>query len=165
MNIKLNSTGRIVIIALRIVIGGHLFFNGLIKIINPNWSAKAFLGGSYGVFSWMATQKTLMNLIDATNMWTLLMAGVLLVLGIFERVAALAGIILLGLYYAAYPPFDILNQSGGNGPAFIVNALLIEMIALMVILVFPTGKIFGMGRLAPLYKSKKTNSRGGWPWH
>jgi hypothetical protein len=99
-----------------------------------------------------------MGVIDNLNMWTLFLAGIVLVLGVFERAAAIAGILLLGLYYAAYPPFDILKQAVGTGPAFIANALLIEMIALMVIFAFPTGKYFGLGRLAYLSKSKKRGS-------
>ncbi|MFH0758148.1 MAG: hypothetical protein V2B15_12745 [Bacteroidota bacterium] len=158
MKIKLNSTGGIALIALRIVIGGHLFFNGLIKIISPNWTAKAFLEGSHGVFNWIASQKTMMGIVDALNMWTLLLAGLVLVLGIFEKLAAIAAILLLGLYYAAYPPFDILNQAAGTGPAFIANALLIEIVALVVLFVFPTGRVFGLGRLVSLIKPGANSS-------
>lgn len=163
MNMKLNLTSRMIIIALRIVVGGHLLFNGLIKLLDPSWSAKSFLEGSYGFFSWMASHEILMEIVDKLNEWTLLLAGIFLILGVFERAAAMAGVFLLGLYYLAYPPLDILNQVGGNGPAFIVNALLIEMLALLVIFAFPTGKLFGLGSLIVLKKSSGINDRSGLP--
>lgn len=155
MKDKLSFSGKIVIIFLRIIVGGHLFFNGFIKIINPNWSAKSYLVGSNAIFKWVASQNQLMNMVDALNIWILILAGIALVIGFFEKIAALAALMLLSLYYLAYPPLDILVIiTGSASPSFLINPLLIEIAALLLIFAIPTGKILGIHRLIWIIKER-----------
>jgi len=160
MKDKLKISGEYFVLLLRIFVGGHILFNGLIKIINPNWSSKSYLEGSYGIFKWLGVQDTLLGIIDPLNMWLLIIVGVALIIGSFERIAAIIGTILLGFYYFAYPPFDIFSKiTGGSGAAFIVNPLLIEIIALLVIFFVPTGKMIGIDRLFERWFSKIRNRK------
>lgn len=159
---KVKDTGskqvKYVLIVLRVIIGGHLFFSGLVKLLGPAWSAKFFLEGSYGVFGWMSTQPHLVYFVDLLNIWILIFIGAALIVGLFERVAALSGILLLGLYYLAYIPLNpaSVGASGGYGPSFLVNPLLIEIVALLMLFLLPTGKAAGLGRLISFQKKEKT---------
>jgi thiosulfate dehydrogenase [quinone] large subunit len=69
-------------------------------------------------------------------------------LGLFTRAATIAGIALLALYYLAAPPFVGLTYAmPTEGTYLIVNKVLIELIALVALLAFPTGRILGVDRL------------------
>jgi thiosulfate dehydrogenase [quinone] large subunit len=78
--------------------------------------------------------------------------GAALILGTLTRVAAMAGIVLLGLFYLAHPPLHGMAASTMAGSYWIVNYNLIEIAALWVVMLFPTSKYFG---LDVLIRSKK----------
>ncbi|GAI48425.1 unnamed protein product, partial [marine sediment metagenome] len=66
------------------------------------------------------------------------MNGAGLLLGLFIRLASCSGIVLLLLYYFAYPPFG--DQSAGvvsEGHYWIINRDIIEVFALSLIYIFP----------------------------
>jgi thiosulfate dehydrogenase [quinone] large subunit len=66
-------------------------------------------------------------------------------LGSFTRIASIGGIILLAFYYLSHPPFLNLEYVlPGEGAYLIVNKTLIELIALWVLFLFPTGKQLGL---------------------
>ena len=59
--------------------------------------------------------------------------------------AAIAGIVLLAMYYLAHPPFG--GAVSGPGNFWIVNYNLIEIAALLVCYYFPTNRHFGLDAL------------------
>ena len=65
----------------------------------------------------------------------------------FERQGALAGAVLLGLYYLAHPAFPGLDQGITEGNYWLINKNIIEGLALLVIYQFPTSEYFGLKRL------------------
>jgi thiosulfate dehydrogenase [quinone] large subunit len=70
-----------------------------------------------------------------------------LFVGLLSRPGKILGIILLSLYYLAYPPFSGLGENiHVEGSYWIVNKNLIEMAALFVLYLFPTSKITGLDR-------------------
>ena len=56
-------------------------------------------------FHWMAASGSLLKFIDVINIFGLILIGAALFIGLFTRIAAIAGTFLLSLYYFAYPPF------------------------------------------------------------
>ena len=68
--------------------------------------------------------------------------GAALMLGTLTRIAAVAGIVLLLMYYLAHPPFDGMGM--GPGSFWIVNYNLIEIAALLLVIYFPTSRYFGL---------------------
>ena len=87
-------------------------------------------------------------MVDYLNQWGLLLIGLALLVGIFVRTGAWAGVILLALYYLAAPPFPGLEYGiPAEGSYLIVNKLLIELAALLVLLGFPTADRVGLERL------------------
>ena len=140
------------LVSLRMLIGWHFMYEGLAKITNPYWTSAGYLQESQGWFSEqfisVAANPGLLTAVDYLNQWGLLLIGLALVLGILERVAAWAGVLLLALYYLAAPPFPGLEYAiPAEGSYLIVNKLLIELAALLVILGFPTSGRIGLQRL------------------
>ena len=137
---------------LRVLIGWHFLYEGLTKLFsNPAWTAKSYLLGSVGPFAGlfhaMGANPTMMNIIDPVNMWGLILIGISLFTGFFARPFKLLGIVLLLLYYFAYPPFStVVINSPVEGNYWIVNKNLIEIAALFVLYMFPTSQITGIDR-------------------
>ncbi|MBX7255021.1 MAG: DoxX family protein [Candidatus Hydrogenedentes bacterium] len=140
-----------VLTLLRIAIGWHFLYEGVVKLLTPGWTAKEYLLSSRWLladgFHWMASQPTVMRLVDLANIWGLTLIGVCLILGLFTRISCLLGMCLLLLYYAAYPPF--FGSDFGvvrEGAYLIVDKNLVEAIALFALLFFPTGMFAGLDR-------------------
>ncbi len=136
------------IVLLRIVIGWHFFYEGWSKLLYPGWTALGYLKSTSGVlagfFHWLAADSMRMRFIDQLNIWGLILVGIGLMLGLLIRPAALGGIALLGLYYAAYPPLFTPGAPGGSeGSYLIVNKNLVELFALIVVVALPASS-FGL---------------------
>src|SRR5664280_766144 len=88
---------------LRITIGWHFLYEGLVKLMNPAWTARPFLEGSRWIFGdlfrWMISGNTGMWIIDTVNAYGLTIIGVALILGLFTRIALWSGASLLLMYY------------------------------------------------------------------
>lgn len=140
------------LVALRILIGWHFFYEGLAKLLNPYWTAAGYLAESKWWFSdlfvSLAASPGTLGVVDFLNSWGLIAIGVGLMLGCLTRAATIAGIVALFLYYVAAPPFvGYTYAMPAEGSYLIVNKVLIELAALAVLLVFPTGTLFGLDRL------------------
>lgn len=139
------------LVALRVIIGWHFLYEGMVKVVNPNWSSVGYLLDSSGIFKGMfysiAANPNILNIADFMNMWGLIAIGLGLILGIFTRVALWTGIVLLGFYYLSHPPCIGLSYSMPmEGSYLFVNKVLIELLAMVVLLVFPTGQQIGIDR-------------------
>lgn len=142
---------------LRIIIGWHFLYEGLIKLLNPSWTARSFLEGSRWIFGdffrWMVSGDTGMWIIDTANAIGLTLIGLALILGIFTKFASWCGVAILLLYYLAYPPFGGFNYGApSEGSYLIVNRNLIELFTLIMLALTESGQFFG---LDTLWKKKK----------
>jgi thiosulfate dehydrogenase (quinone) large subunit len=141
------QTGALV--GLRLLIGWHFLYEGLSKLANPYWTSAGYLAESQWIFQDLliriAASPTAVTVVDHLNMWGLTLIGVGLLLGLFTRSAAVAGIVLLAFYYVSAPPLTGLSYPMPvEGSYLIVNKVLIELAALVVLLVFPTGRTWGL---------------------
>ncbi len=148
---------------LRVMIGWHLLYEGLIKIYSPAWSAESYLKASVGplssFFKAMAESEMILQVVNLMNAWGLILIGLCLFIGLFSKIAKIAGIILLAFYYLSFPPFPEFGTSGYvDGNYWIVNRNLIELAALAVLLVFPTSRITGLDRFIFRKKKEVVNS-------
>ena len=146
---------------LRVLIGWHFLYEGLIKLYTPGgWSAELFLANSVGPFSIilkaLTTNPTILNLVNQANIWGLIAIGLSLFLGIFTKPFKIAGMVLLFLYYIAYPPFAAFSVSAPvEGSYWIINKNLVEFAALLVLYWFPTSHITGIDRYLQKFKFRK----------
>ena len=145
------------IVLLRILIGWHFLYEGIIKLYNPDWTSFGYLASAQGPlkpFFTALTGETMIVWVDGLNMAALIIVGLTLTLGFFEKTGAFIGIGLLALYYLAHPSFPWLTQVNVEGSYWFVNKNLIELVACMVIFQYPTAQYFGLARL--FGKNKKT---------
>lgn len=137
------------LVLLRILIGWHFLYEGIIKAYNPSWTSKGYLLSASILkpfFAWLASE-SFVGTIDLLNIIGLIAVGVSLIIGLKIRWGCIAGILLLLMYYLAHPPFSSLPQGPAEGSYWIVNKNLIEMAALFVIYLFPLTSVFGLENL------------------
>jgi thiosulfate dehydrogenase [quinone] large subunit len=159
---KYALNGLIALVLLRIAIGWHLFYEGMVKVLNPHWTSKTYLLDSGGFaksfFHWIAQNPTALSIADFMNAWGLSLIGFSLLVGLFSRYAALAGMFLLALYYLSHPPFPGIEYLlPSDGSYFIINKTLIELFALYVVFACPTSHIIGVERF---FNKQGTKSYG-----
>jgi len=136
---------------LRIFIGWHFLHEGLVKFTNTSWSAYSYLnnaeGPFEGLFESMADSESTLAIINTLNVWGLILIGLSLLLGLYANIGKILGIVLLFLYYIARPPFIGIDPApNAEGHYLIINKILIELVALLVLLAFPSSKLTGIDR-------------------
>ncbi len=146
------------LLVLRLLIGWHFLYEGMVKVIDPVWSAAGFLNNAQGpfakLFKSLAANTELLDTVNFLNQWGLVLIGLSLILGLFTKIGTVAGIALLAMYYLSNPPFIGLEAAPQNeGSYLIVNKNLVEIGALWVLHLFPSGSIIGIDRL--IFKLKK----------
>ena len=142
----------IAITLLRVVIGWHFLYEGLAKLTALSWSSAGYLkqsrGPLAGFFRWIAGDPNVLSNVDAVTMWGLTIVGALLMLGLFTRLASVAAIGFLAMFYAANPPLvGYFYSIPTEGSYLIVNKNLVELFALIVILLTGSGRFAGLDRL------------------
>jgi thiosulfate dehydrogenase [quinone] large subunit len=147
----MSTTQKLTLVFLRLSIGWHFLYEGLVKLANPNWTSAGYLLDSAGFlktfFFSLASHPDVLAVVDFLNIWGLLLIGAGLILGAFTRIAMISGIVLLAFYYLSHPPFVGLKYAvPGDGSYLVVNKMVIEALALGVLLVFPTWKEWGLDR-------------------
>jgi thiosulfate dehydrogenase [quinone] large subunit len=151
-SIIVNNSQLYGLVTLRVLIGWHILYEGVSKLINPYWSSAAYLLDSKWIFSGLAktivSNPTLLTISDYVNMWGLTLVGLCLILGAFNRQATFGGMVFILLYYLFAPPLLGLEYSKpGEGSYIIVNKNLIEACALFVLYYFPTSHLIGLDRI------------------
>jgi len=148
---------------MRIGIGWHLLYEGLVKWFDPGWSSASYLSHSQwilaGFFRAIAENDRVLAIVDVLNIWGLILIGSALILGLFTRIAAVAGAILLFLYYMAYPSLigSAFQSATSEGNYLVVNKNLIEAIALLVIATSACRERLGLGSLRTLLSTRDAN--------
>lgn len=143
---------NVILVMLRMAVGWHLLYEGIAKILIPGWTSAAYLENSTwllaDIFHRIAANPGMLFIVDWLNILGLTVIGLFLLLGFFTRTAGVMGMILLLLYYFAYPPF--IGTDFGiplEGHYLFVNKTLIEIFALLVITGFPSGMAFSLDRI------------------
>jgi uncharacterized membrane protein YphA (DoxX/SURF4 family) len=153
-----NELTRILITILRMAIGWHFLYEGFSKIMVGNWTAYSYLANTSGFFSGfyqsLASSPALLKIVDLANMYGLTLIGLALFTGLAIRYAAAAGIMLLTLYYFAYPPMGISVFRPGEGQLFIIDKNVIEALTLGYI-IFSRVRGYGMDTLRAILLSRK----------
>lgn len=149
---KLARGPMIAITVLRVLIGWHFLYEGIAKLSAPSWSAAGYLKQARGpfadLFKWLAAQPDLLANADLITMWGLTAVGLLLILGLFTRLASLGAIGFIVLFYLCNPPFiGYFYSIPTEGSYIIVNKNLVELGALVVVLVSGSGRFAGLDRI------------------
>jgi len=149
---KLSRAALIAITVMRVLVGWHFLYEGVSKLSSPSWSAVGYMrvarGPFAGFFHWIAGQPNLLDNANLITMYGLTIVGVLLILGLFTRTAAIGGIAFILLFYLCNPPFvGYFYTIPTEGSYLIVNKNLVEVGALSVILLTRSGLFAGLDRI------------------
>ena len=142
----------IAITVLRVFVGWHFLDEGLAKLTSPSWSAAGYMKQARGpfaeLFRGLAAQPNLLANADNITMWGLTLVGLFLILGLFTRLASLAGIGFILMFYLAAPPLiGYFYSIPSEGSYLIINKNLVELCALAVIFATGSGKFAGLDRI------------------
>jgi thiosulfate dehydrogenase (quinone) large subunit len=151
----------IAITLLRVFVGWHFLYEGISKLSSPSWSAAGYLKQARGpfadLFRWLASQPNLLANADLITMWGLTLVGLFLILGLFTRLASLAGIGFILLFYLCNPPFvGYFYSIPTEGSYLVVNKNLVELSALVVILLTGSGRFAGLDRILHALFARRT---------
>ena len=135
------------LIILRIIIGWHFLYEGIVKLLDTGWSAEGYLANTHGflsgIFHSMASNPAVLEAVNFLNVWGLILIGTGLFLGFLARPAAYAGILLLFFYYFAYPPFQGYNFGvAQEGHYLVFDKTFIELAALILLALFGEYSVF-----------------------
>ena len=151
---------------LRIAIGWHFLYEGLIKLQVGDWSAAGYLSGAVGpaadLYHGMANNATVMPWVNFLNIWGLILIGACLMLGLVTRFASFCAMALLALYYMAYPPLFTSSIGPVEGHYLLVNKTLVELLGLFVVFIYPA-RLLGLdgilGGILSLWRGKTTTAK------
>ena len=150
----------IAITVMRVLVGWHFLYEGLTKLSAPSWTAAGYLKQAKGPlaesFRGLAANPNMLANADLMTMWGLTIVGALLILGLFTRLASLAGIAFVLMFYLAAPPWIGYSYAiPTEGSYLIVNKNLVEIAALAVIFFTGSGRFAGLDRiLSGLFRRK-----------
>ncbi|WP_163717877.1 DoxX family membrane protein [Mangrovibacterium lignilyticum] len=150
--ISYSKAQLVILVSSRVLIGWYCLYEGMIKWINPSWSAFAFLNDSQGwlapFFHSFAANPTSLSVVNFLNIYGLIAIGLGLILGLFTRMATVSGIVLIFLYFLSHPALINTSYMLPSGEsAMWVNKNLIFVFLLLILLVYPTGDRIGLDRL------------------
>jgi thiosulfate dehydrogenase [quinone] large subunit len=159
-NGRFSPAAMVAITLLRVFVGWHFLYEGISKLSSPTWSAVGYMKASRGPFAaffrWVASQPNLLDNANLVTMWGLTIVGVLLILGLFTRLASIGGIGFLLLFYFANPPFvGYFYSLPTEGSYLVVNKNLVELFALVVIFFTGSGRFAGLDRLLHLLFARR----------
>lgn len=157
---RLSSSRQVALVILRTLIGWHFLYEGYYKLLLPGWSADGerlaawsaagYIRAGSGPLAWL-----MQRLLDAGwGDWLdrsvkigLVAIGLSLLLGLLTRLGCRAALLMLLLFYLTMVPLTGTQQAGAEGAYLIVNKTLIEAAAVLVLLVFDTGRLAGLDLL------------------
>ena len=132
---------KVSLVLLRLSMGWLMFYAGITKILDPQWSAAGYLKGAKafpGFFQWFLDPSVL-PVVNFINEWGLTLLGISLILGVFVRLSSILGVLLMMLYY-----FPILDWPYPNPHSYIVDEHIIYTVVLLYFAAVGAGRVWGL---------------------
>jgi len=132
---------KMVLFLFRVSVGWMMFYAGITKVLNPDWSAAGYLKGAktfVGFYQWLISPGIL-PVINFVNEWGLTLLGLSLIFGVFVRLSSILGAVLMLLYY-----FPILDFPYPNAHSFVVDEHIIYAFALLLFASIKAGRSYGL---------------------
>lgn len=138
---RLSSSKFLLIFFLRISMGWLMFYSGITKVLNPEWTALGYGSSAKtftGLYQWLMSPANI-GWIDFMNQWGLTLLGISLILGIGVRLSSSLGAILMLFYY-----FPILEFPRVGDHSYIVDEHIIYALILIFFAVDKAGRYYGL---------------------
>lgn len=116
--------------ALRVGLGWLFFYAGIIKVLDPAWSAAPYLARAqtFPEFFLRLASPENIGWVNFVNEWALVLIGFALLVGVEVRLASLLGGILMFLYWLPVLNFPLIGEH-----SFIIDEHIIYLLALGVL--------------------------------
>lgn len=159
-NLKYAKAARWVLTIVRVAVGWHFLYEGIIKLLAGSWSSAPFLAGSKWIFAplfnSMAESAAVTGVVDFLNIWGMILIGLGLITGVLIRYASAAGALMVFFYFVAYPPIPGYTVSVPvEGEYLWVNKTLIEFFILLAFVFIPSAMQYSLTRLYHRWKNEK----------
>ena len=145
-NFDVSKYQKGILAILRIALGWTFFYQGIARIISPDWTlAEAMLRGETFArfFELIFDNQHLSLALNLIWQWGFVLIGLFLIIGLFVRLSASIGAVLLIFQYLTALSFPYVNPS-----SYFVDGNIIYALALMVMITLRTGRVWGLdGRL------------------
>jgi len=118
-----------------------MFYAGLIKIIDPSWSAAGYLQNAktFAGLYHILLNPTVLPIINLLNEWALLLLGVSMILGVAVRLSGTLGAILMVFYY-----FPVLNFPYIAPYSFLIDEHIIYALVSLHLAIHRAGRVWGV---------------------
>lgn len=137
----MTKSQKIALLLLRMALGFLFLYAGIVKLINPAWTAGGYLMGAQtltGFYQWLASPENI-AWVDMVNKWALFLIGATLVVGFFTRCAASLGALLMALYYIPTLKFPYAGTH-----AYIIDEHIVYIAGFIVLVAFNAGMHWGI---------------------
>lgn len=137
----MTQSQKALLACLRVALGWMMLYAGMVKVIDPAWSAGGYLKGAktFAVFyQWLASP-SILPVVNFINEWGLTLLGISLVLGVFVRISSLLGAALMILYY-----LPVLDFPYPNPHAYLVDEHIVYALALLFFASIRAGRVGGL---------------------
>jgi thiosulfate dehydrogenase [quinone] large subunit len=134
---------KISLFTLRVATGWLMFYAGITKILDPEWSSVGYLQNAKTFpefFQWFL-QPEILPFIDFVNEWGLTLLGASLILGVAVRLSAGLGALLMLLYY-----FPVLDFPYIAPYSYIIDDIIYALV-LILLLKMRAGHTWGLDSL------------------
>lgn len=137
----MTGSQKFTLVLLRLSMGWLMFYAGITKVFNPEWSAAGYLKSAKTFTGFYDTllSPNILPIINFVNAWGLTLLGVSLILGIFVRLSSVLGAVLMLLYY-----FPALDFPYPNKNSYIVDEHIIYIFVLLFFAAVRAGRVFGL---------------------
>jgi thiosulfate dehydrogenase [quinone] large subunit len=153
----LSGVQQTLLILLRTLVGWHFLYEGYFKLLYPAWTRTGVplerftslgylrnAGGPFGDVFRALAGPAWAPWLDKGVAVALLVAGLLLLLGLYTQLGCVLALGLLSMFYLSAIPLQGIPEPRSEGTYLIVNKNLIEAAAVGVVLAFRTGRIAGL---------------------
>jgi thiosulfate dehydrogenase [quinone] large subunit len=125
----------------RVSLGWLMFYAGITKVTNPNWSAAFYLKGAktFSGFYEGLLGSSLLPVVNFINAWGLTLLGISLIVGLGVRLSSILGAVLMILYY-----FPILSFPYAGEHSYIVDDHIIYALILIFFAAVRAGRVWGL---------------------
>lgn len=137
----MNKQLKTVVFLSRVVLGVLFFYAGIVKVMNPDWSASGYLNNAKtfsGLYRWFASASNI-GWVNFVNEWGFVVIGLALIFGLLTRWASLGGIIYMVLYY-----FPVLQFPYVGEHSFLVDDHIIYITVLLILFTSNAGTFWGL---------------------
>jgi thiosulfate dehydrogenase (quinone) large subunit len=137
----MNFSQKLIMTLLRVSLGWLMFYAGITKVLNPEWSAGGYLRSAKtfsGLYQWFA-QPEILPTINFLNEWGLTLLGVALILGVGVRLASAPGALLMILYYVPILEFPYISTH-----SYIVDEHIIYASVFLLLGALGAGRVWGL---------------------